>query len=208
MDYDSLIKENEWLIYSLIKKYPNYNKEDLYQAGIIGIIKAYKKYNSNIGIKFSTYAYKYILGEIIKCISEQRNIQVSEDYISISKRYLQVKKLLTDKYNREATFKEICEFMQMDESALISILESVLFTKSIDDSMYNYGNDIRNEIDTKILLESEINSLDEFDRSIILCRYYADKTQSETAEVMGISQVKVSRQEKLILSKMKKDLCI
>ena len=118
MDYDSLIKENEWLIYSLIKKYPNYNKEDLYQAGIIGIIKAYKKYNSNIGIKFSTYAYKYILGEIIKCISEQRNIQVSEDYISISKRYLQVKKLLTDKYNREATFKEICEVLDVSESRI------------------------------------------------------------------------------------------
>ncbi len=208
MNYESLIKENEWLILSLIKKYQNYNKEDLYQAGIIGIIKAYKNYKSESGIKFSTYAYKYILGEIIKCISEQRNIQVSDDYISISKKYLQVKKILTDKYNREVTFKEICEFMQIDENVLISILESVLFTKSIDENVYNYGNDMRDEIDNKILLNSEIDSLDSFDKSLIMFRYFEDKTQSETAEAMGISQVKVSRQEKLILSKMKKNLCI
>lgn len=208
MNYESLIKENEWLILSLIKKYQNYNKEDLYQAGIIGIIKAYKNYKSESGIKFSTYAYKYILGEIIKCISEQRNIQVSDDYISISKKYLQVKKILTDKYNREVTFKEICEFMQIDENVLISILESVLFTKSIDENVYNYGNDMRDEIDNKILLNSEIDSLDSFDKSLIMFRYFEDKTQSETAEAMGISQVKVSRQEKLILSKMKKNLSI
>jgi RNA polymerase sporulation-specific sigma factor len=180
--------------------------EDLYQAGIIGLIKASKNYRTESEIKFSTYAYKYVLGEIIRCISEDRNIKVSDEYISMAKKFISIRKLLTDKYNREATFREISNFMEIDEETLLRILESVLWTKSIDDSMYNYGNDSRNEIDDKILIDDEIDNLDEFDKSIIYLRYYEGMTQSETAECMGVSQVKVSRQEKLILTKMKENL--
>lgn len=206
MNYDDLIRENEWIIKTIIKKYSNYNMEDLYQAGIIGLIKASKNYRTESEIKFSTYAYKYVLGEIIRCISEDRNIKVSDEYISMAKKFISIRKLLTDKYNREATFREISNFMEIDEETLLRILESVLWTKSIDDSMYNYGNDSRNEIDDKILIDDEIDNLDEFDKSIIYLRYYEGMTQSETAECMGVSQVKVSRQEKLILTKMKKNL--
>ncbi len=206
MNYDDLIRENEWIIKTIIKKYSNYNMEDLYQAGIIGLIKASKNYRTESEIKFSTYAYKYVLGEIIRCISEDRNIKVSDEYISMAKKFISIRKLLTDKYNREATFREISNFMEIDEETLLRILESVLWTKSIDDSMYNYGNDSRNEIDDKILIDDEIDNLDEFDKSIIYLRYYEGMTQSETAECMGVSQVKVSRQEKLILTKMKENL--
>lgn len=208
MDYEQLIKENEWIILSLIKKYSTYSKEDLYQAGVIGIIKASNNYNPNAGIKFSTYAYKYVLGEIIKCISEDRSIKVSDEYVSLSKKYLSIKKLLTNKYSREVSFKEVCEYMQIDEMTLLNILEMASFAKSIDDDMFNYGEDTRNMIDDKILISNEIDNLNDFDKSIIHFRYFEGRTQSETAEVMGISQVKVSREEKLILTKMKNNLCI
>ena len=208
MNYEKLIKENEWLIYEFAKKYSNnYQIEDLYQAGSIGLIKAYKKYKEDSTIKFSTYAYKYVLGEIVKCISDDRNIKVSDEYISLYKKYLSVKKLLTNKYNREVTFKEISNFMEIDESSLLNIIESISFTKSIDEEVFNYGNDFRNEIDDKILIDSELESLNDFDKSLIKYRYYDGLTQSETAQALGVSQVKVSRSEKLILTKMKNNIC-
>ena len=77
----------------------------------------------------------------------------------------------------------------------------------MDDEMYDYGNDFRNEIDNKILVDEEIESLDDFDKSLIYNRYFNGLSQSETASEMGISQAKVSRQEKLILSKMKRNIC-
>ena len=208
MNYDKIIKENEWLIYEFLSKYKNnYNIDDLYQAGSIGLIKAYKNYKENNIVKFSTYAYKYVLGEIIKCISNERNIKVSDEYISLYKKYLNVKKLLTNKYNREASFKEISEFMEIDESSLLNIIESVSFTKTIDDEIFNYGNDFREIIDDKILIDNEIESLNEFDKLLIKYRYFDGLSQSETANALGISQVKVSRCEKMILTKMKNNIC-
>ncbi len=208
MKSEDLIKENEWLIKSLISRYlVNYNYDDLYQAGSMGLIKAYNNYDKNSSIKFSTYAYNYVLGEIINYIKSERNIRISDEYMSIYKKYLSVKKILTDKYNREVSFKEICEFMDIKESDLLGIIESVSYTKSIDESVYEYSNDYRNMIDNKILIDNEINSLDEFEKSLIIYRYYNDFSQSETAEALGTSQAKISREEKLILSKMKKNIC-
>ena len=106
------------------------------------------------------------------------------------------------------SFKEVCEYMQIDEMTLLNILEMASFAKSIDDDMFNYGEDTRNLIDDKILISNEIDNLNDFDKSIIHFRYFEGRTQSETAEAMGISQVKVSREEKLILTKMKNNLCI
>ena len=205
---NNLIKESEWIIYKFISKYGNYyNKDDLYQAGIVGLIKAYNNYDKNSEIKFSTYAYNYVLGEIINYIKSERNIKISDEYMSIYKKYLNVKKLLTDKYSREVTFKEICTFMEINESELLSIIESISITKSIDEQVYEYGNDSREEIDDNILISDEINSLSPFDKSIIYYRYYNDMSQSETASILGISQAKVSRKEKMILSRIKKNIC-
>ncbi len=202
---ETIIKENEWLIKSFVNKYKDsYNYDDLYQAGMMGIIKAYNNYDKNSSVKFSTYAYNYVLGEIISYIKSERNIKISDEYISIYKKYLEVKELLNNKYNREVPFSEICKFMNISETALLSIIEGVSFTKNID---YDYGNDYRKDIDNKILLESEINNLNEFDKSIIYYRYYNDYSQNETAKVLNTSQAKISREEKLILSKMKRNIC-
>ena len=109
---EKLIKENEWLIYEIAKRYSSYYSiEDLYQAGSIGIIKASKKYKSEYNVKFSTYAYKSILGEIIDFIRKDRNIVLSEETYLIYKKYLKVKELITS--DREPTFSEICSFMEI-----------------------------------------------------------------------------------------------
>ena len=172
-----------------------------------GLIEAIDRFNPNYGYKFSTYAYNYVLGEIINYIKSERAIKVSDEYMSIYKKYLGIKKALTDKLGRETSFKEICKFMEIEESPLLQIIESVSFTKSMDENVFNYGNDFRNEIDNKILIDTEIESLDPFDKSLIYNRYFNGLSQSETASEMGVSQAKVSRCEKLILSKMKKNIC-
>ena len=206
--YLTLIKESEGLIYKIASKYSMYYSiDDLYQVGSIGVIKAYKNFKRDTSVKFSTYAYKYILGEIIEFIRTDRNIRVSEEYMSLYKKYLSVKTLLTTRYDREVAFKEICSFMEIDESVMLNIIETISFTKSIDEKDYDYGNDKREEIDNRILLDTELSLMDDFDRQLIEYRYYQGYTQSETADVLGVSQVKVSRQEKLILERMKSNIC-
>lgn len=209
---DEIIESNSWLIYKIARSYSEYyNIEDLFQVGSIGLLKAYKNYDKNSNVKFSTFAYKYVLGEIISYIKKDRNIIVGDEYMSIYKKYEKVKNLLTSKYNREVSFSEVCKFMEMDEQKLLSVIESVMFTKSIDeDSLVNYefGYDNREDIFNKMLLESELDALEPFDKSLIDYRYYQGFTQSETAQALNTSQVKVSRREKMILQRIKTNISI
>ncbi len=131
--------------------------------------------------------------------------------MSIYKKYEKVKSLLISKYNREVSFSEICKFMEMDEQKLLSVIESVMFTKSIDgDSLINYefAYDNREDIFNKVLLESELDALEPFDKSLINYRYYQGFTQSETAQALNTSQVKVSRREKMILQRIKTNISV
>ena len=207
---NTLIKDNEWLIYSIASKYSDYyNIEDLYQAGVIGIIKASKSYKDNYNVKFSTYAYKSVLGEIIDFIRKDRNIVLSDEAYCLYKKYIKVKELLYNKYEREASFSEICSFMGISEQQLLNIIESISFTRSIDsdNQVYNsLSNDDMSRIEDTIFVQEELDKLSEVDKRIIDYRYYQGYTQSETANIMGLSQVKVSRQEKLILSKIKNNI--
>lgn len=209
---NEIIESNSWLIYKIARSYSEYyNIEDLFQVGSIGLLKAYKNYDKNSNVKFSTFAYKYVFGEIISYIKKDRNIIVGDEYMSIYKKYEKVKSLLISKYNREVLFSEICKFMEMDEQKLLSVIESVMFTKSIDgDSLINYelAYDNREDIFNKVLLESELDALEPFDKSLINYRYYQGFTQSETAQALNTSQVKVSRREKMILQRIKTNISV
>ncbi len=199
-----VINSCEKMIYKLASNYSMYYSiDDLYQAGIIGLIKAYKKYDWSSSCKFSSYAYKFILGEMIDFIRKDRNIVVSDEVFDIYKRYLKVKDLLFIKYEREASIEEISAFMDISCDKLIMIIESVAFTKEIDFECFD---DNREYIDNKILIDNELSLLDSFSKSLINYRYYQGFTQSETAKILGISQVKVSRNEKLILSRLRSNL--
>ncbi len=202
---EQLIKENEWLIYKISSRYKeNYSIDDLYQAGCIGIIKASKNYNDN-NIKFSTYAYKYILGEMIDYIRKDSNIIISNEMYSLYKRYLKVKDLLSNKYNREVSFHEICSFMEIDEIQMLCIIESISKSKNIEENDYALHDKEEINLDDIINLNDRINELNENEKLLINYRYYLGYTQMETATLMGITQVKVSRNEKQILSKIKKN---
>lgn len=201
-----VIKENERLIYKIASKYSMYyNIDDLYQSGMMGIVKAYKKYDKSSSCKFSSYAYKYILGEMIDFIRKDRNIIVSDDVFDIYKKYIKIKDLLFNKYEREPSIKEISAFMEISEHQLLNVIEGVAFTYDID---FEYSDDKREFVDNKILIDEEISSLDLFSKMLINYRYYQGFTQCETAKKLGVSQVKVSREEKLILNRIRNNITI
>ncbi len=205
------ILESEGLIYKLANQYKNYsNFDDLCQAGCIGVIKADELYDeSKSNCKFSTYAYKSIKGEMIDFLKKDKNIIVSDEVYDIYRKYTKIKDMLYTKYEREVTFSEVCKYMDIDEKSMLNIIESVSFAKSIndDETIYNdFSFDEREDVDNEILLKSELEMLDNMSQKLIDYRYYQGLSQMETASVMGLSQAKVSRQEKLILSKIKDNI--
>ncbi|MEG2458049.1 MAG: sigma-70 family RNA polymerase sigma factor [Bacilli bacterium] len=210
------INDNKNMILKLASKYSGYyNIEDLYQAGVIGVINAYKNFKENKNAKFSTYAYRYILGEIIEYIKNDRTIKISSDYLKIYKTYTKTKELLSQKLSRIPNNNEIALFMEIPYIELIDVISSCEFVMSLDNEVMGeedisflglYGEDNRENIDNKILVNSAFDSLNELDQKIIDYRYFQDYTQSETAKYLGISQVQVSRREQKALTLMKHDI--
>ena len=121
----------------------------------------------------------------------------------IYRKYLKVKDLLLNKYEREPSIFEISLFMEISESKLLNIIESVAFTHNIN---IEYSNDDRERLDNKILIDNELSGLDLFSKTLIKYRYYEGLSQSETANLLGISQANVSRSEKTILLKLRNNL--
>ena len=208
----TLIMNNQGLIYEAMKHFKNYNnKEDLYQVGCIGFIKAYKNFKEDKGCKFSTYAFTYVLGEMKKLVREDKGIKISNQ---ISKLNLKIDKayiLLSQKYMRIPTIKEVADYLEISEYLVSEAINSTVSIKSIDEPVNNEGRETTlqdiigytNNIDDLIYLRNNLSKLTQEEKSIINNRYMYDLTQSETSKVMGISQVQVSRKEQKVLQKLK-----
>ncbi len=214
---DVVLEENKNLIYSISHYFENYtNKEDLYQAGVVGLITAYKNYNPEFNNKFSTYAYQYILGEMKKYVREDKGIKISRD---ISKLNLKIEKcsiLLAQKLMRKPSIKEIANFLNIEEYQIAEALKSTNSLQSLDETICNDSKEItlydtigsRPKVDIidSIMLKDELEKLPEPDKTIIKNRYLNDMTQKEIGKKLGMSQVQVSRYEQKILTKLKSKL--
>ena len=208
---NTLIEENSKLIYSVVKMFDG-NKEDLYQAGVLGMLKALKNFNKSLNVKFTTYAYPYILGEIKKQVREDKQVKIGRDISRFNYKVAEVTNLLSQKYLRQPTIKEIAIFLNIDEQIVIDSINSRRKIQSIDEvlddnlSLEEVIPSKKQEIDGLIDLRNELEKLSKLDKEIINNRYYNDYTQKETAELLGMSQVQVSRQEQKILTKLKEKL--
>lgn len=213
----NLIYENENLIYSFMKDYNNYiDKEDLYQVGVIGLINAYKNFKEEKGVKFSTYAYKYIQGEIKKYLRENRTFKINKDTSTLVNSLKKAKSLLEQKLMREPTCKELSEYLEIPEEKLASIIGIQNNVQSLDDKINDDGRELtlydivgeteKINILDKIQLNDELSKLSYEEKRLLQERYFNDKTQSEVASLLNTSQVKVSRNEKKILQKLKNSL--
>lgn len=211
----NLIKDNERLIYSICNYFKNYNsREDLYQAGCLGLVSAYKRYNPNMNCKFSTYAYPYILGEIRKLVREDKGIKISRE---ISKLNLKIEKayiLLSQKLMKEPSIKEIANYLEIPEYYVSEAINSLNKIKSIDEPISSEGKDITlqdvigesKNIDELIMLKESLNNLTKDEKIILENRYRNDYTQTETSKIVGMSQVQVSRKEQKILTKLRQKM--
>ena len=210
---NELIKEYEKLVYKIIINYANdYNKDDLFQEGMMGIIDASRTYDEKSNTKFSTFAYMHILGRVLKCVREDRNMKISRDLIKDYKKVLITKDYIYKTYGRPASEEEICKVLNMDNERLDEVLRynesEISINKVIGDSENIELADIiynKEEIDKidKLCLKDALSGLDPKERDLIYKRYYENMTQTDIAKENNISQVKVYRYERKILDKLK-----
>ena len=214
--YDEIISSCEGLIYTIINNYfRGYNIEDLYQVGVIGVIKAYDKYKENKSTKFSTYAYKWIYGEIYAYINSSKLLKVNSENIRLYKKIIEANNYLCQTLMRTPSTKEIAlyidELPSVVESSINSMqsidsLDRVVFEDDKDINMYEMIKDKKDYYDTDYLyLEEELSKLPDNERKLIYLRYFRDKTQSEVSKILGVHQVEISRTESKILKKIREN---
>ncbi len=202
----------EGLVRSITNKY-NFRSDydDLYQAGMMGLIKALKKYDTTRTTDFIDYAYFYIKGEVLKTINNDYQVHVSPDTYKLSKEINETRNSLIQNLGREPTALEISFVLGESEEKIISVMNAVKTAYSLDNTYLDEDSNMYNKIaliekgyNVGVLdLKEAINGLEESEKELITSRYYQDMTQKETANILGISQVQVSRKETKILEKLK-----
>ncbi|KPU45347.1 RNA polymerase sigma-F factor [Oxobacter pfennigii] len=213
-----LIKRNVGLISSIAKRFMNrgYEFEDLFQIGSIGIIKAIKNFDTTFSVKFSTYAVPMIMGEIKRFIRDDGIIKVSRSMKDVAKKAKVAKERMAKELGREPTIAEISEELGITTEDLVVAMDSAISPEYLYDVIHqddgspvllidklSEEKDVDSEITDRIALKEVLDKLEPKARQIIILRYFKDKTQTEIAKMMGISQVQVSRIEKKVLEKMK-----
>lgn len=191
---EKIISEEEFLIRRVAKKFYNVEKEDLYQAGYLGLIKSQKNYKEEFG-PFLNYAYKYIFGEMYELSVKSRNIKLNKYYLNLYKLVIKARSYLAQVLNKEPSFKEISDYIEfpLEEIEYVSMLCEEMF--SLDDEYENIQIGVNSINEDEMILMESIESLDPLSSLVLKYRYKEDMTQSEVAKVLGISQVKVSRLE-------------
>ena len=222
-EMERLIRENNGLIWSIVKRFMNrgYEVDDLYQIGCIGFIKSIKRFDTNFDVKLSTYSVPYILGEIKRFIRDDGPIKVSRSIKELNTKINELKKYYLIKYGREITIEEIKKELKVTKEDILIAIDSVNNVEFIENAATSENKDgkklsIMEKISTgkneeeiitnKLVIRELIEDLKDRDRQIILLRFFKEKTQTEVANMLGISQVQVSRIEKKVLSNMRKKL--
>lgn len=215
--YEIILEKNKGLIWNIVNKFNNRNtdKDDLFQLGSIGLIKCIKNFDLTYDVKFSTYAVPMIYGEIRRFLRDDGIIKVSRTLKEISTKANRERENYIKNYNIEPDIKTLAKIVNVSVEELVSALDSSKIVESIDNEDNTENNfSIKDKfpsnineselIINKIDLNTTMNKLSIEDRKVIQLRYFQDKTQTQVAKIMGISQVQVSRMEKKILLKMKK----
>lgn len=211
---DNIILENSNLVHYVCSKYQGYtDMEDLYQVGVIGLIKAYKNYDKTKEVKFSTYAYSYIIGEISNYVRENKAIKLSRDLIRLGRKIKEYKEKHLKVRGYEPSVSDIALMLNIQKEKVINALIICDKAKSLDEKINFDGkeltlldkisNEERISNDTLLDLKEAFSYLSLDEKELVINRYYKDLTQKDVAELMGVNQVYVSRLEKKVLKKMK-----
>lgn len=211
-----LVTENLGLVHLCANRFRNrgIEYEELYSSGCVGLVKAANSFDEERGVKFSTYAVPVILGEIKRIFRDGGMVKVSRSLKELSLKVMREKTGFIAKSGREPSVSELAEIMgcEADEIAeALSAAQPCLSLTRYGESDENEEQDIpspfkETDIYDSIALSQAMDRLDAADRKLIFLRYFRAFTQSRTAEMLGMTQVQVSRREKKILAELKKDL--
>lgn len=218
---EQLINENTGLVWSIVRRFLGRGQEaeDLFQIGVIGLMKAVDKFDLSFDVMLSTYACPMISGEIKRYLRDNNSlIKVSRSIKENGWKIKAAKERLAYELGRDATLEELAAATELSMEDVVTALEAGSEIESIYKTVYQGdGNEIylvdriseeKNEAESlldKMTVKQLLDTLTEEERRLIISRYFEDKTQVETAKLLGISQVQVSRLEKKILLKMRKN---
>ena len=214
---DKMILGNMRLVLSLIRKFSGgqISPDDLFQSGVVGLIKAVDNFDESFGVRFSTYAVPMISGEIKRIVRTKNSMRVARSIRDTAYKVLKMRAEL-ESCDESATADEIAKRLNIREKEVVYALDAISDTVSIYDPVYNKQGDTILLLDQiadekndekvwteRICLENALEKLNERERKIIYLRYYEGKTQTEISGEVGLSQAQISRLEKNALSEIK-----
>ncbi|MBQ3816871.1 MAG: sigma-70 family RNA polymerase sigma factor [Clostridia bacterium] len=209
---EEFIENNLPLVHSLCKRFIGRGVEydDLFQAGSMGLVKAVNAFDSEKGFCFSTYAVPVILGEIRRLFRDGGAVKVSRTLKELSLKVTKTKSILEQKLCREPALSEIAAEIGVSAE---EVSEAICASQPVMSLTYEDDDGVgecdvptvstEDEISDRLVIDAAMEKLDETERKIIRCRYFNALTQSKTAEILGMSQVQISRSEKRILKKLR-----
>ena len=214
---EELIQGNLRLVLSVIQKFMSRGTppDDLFQVGVVGLIKAIDNFDVSLDVKFSTYAVPMISGELRRYLRDNNSIRVSRSMRDLAYKAMQAREKLMNQNSNEPSAKEISKEIGAPQSDVVFALESISEPVSIYEPVYSNTGDTLYMLDQlgdsssdegwidELLLRDAIKTLSEREKNILYLRFYQGKTQVEVASEMGISQAQVSRLEKNALSRIK-----
>lgn len=221
---EKIVSDNTGLVWSIARRFVNrgYDLEELYQIGCIGLLKACDRFESRYGVQFSTYAVPLIAGEIKRFLRDNGAIKVSRILKQNGYQISKAKEALLHKYGREATLDELADYTGLCVEDIVMATEANREVESIQQTICGKGgtqvslverlvDEAQSEVAAenimnRILVGQAMEKLGEMEQELIRLRFFEDRTQTEVAKVLGISQVQVSRLEKKILIQMRQNL--
>ena len=214
---DRLVKENTGLVWNIIRGFHGrgYEAEDLFQIGCIGLIKSIERFDLSYDVKFSTYAVPLITGEIKRFFRDDGMIKVSRRWKEEGYKLYRLTEQLSHELGREPTIKELSERSKLPEEEILLALEANSEVDSLNRTLTSEGkeitlmekipegNSMEEKLTDQLALKQAMSGLSQREKKLITMRYFQNKTQTEIAKALGVSQVQVSRLEKKVLQKMR-----
>lgn len=217
---EQLFQKNTGLVHHMVKRFVNRGNveaEDLFQIGAMGLIKAIEKFDVDFGVCFSTYAVPLIMGEIRRYLRDDGMIKVSRSIKENARRLKTIREEFWKDIGREPTVSELSDMSGIAVEDIVTAIEAGREVESIYKTMYESdGNEVllldmlgregeSEEIVNRLMLEKMLSGLDEREKNLIRLRYFENKTQMQVAGDLGMSQVQVSRMEKKVLLRLRRE---
>lgn len=215
-----LVEQNSGLVWSIVKRFlgRGYEAEDLYQIACIGFIEAIKRFKFEFNVELSTYSVQYMIGEIKKFLRDDGIIRISRSVKELGVKIRELERIYMIKTGESLCITKLAEILELPEENIYMAMEATKNVESINEKIDDDGKELietiasdedeQTKIIDKITLLELIDKLSYRDKEIINLRYFKDKTQSQVANILGISQVHVSRIEKRILKEFRNKLLL